>query len=388
MNLSEHRRTFARELVTVLETNFTEKLGAQSEWWESHVINTLSYGQKGQVRSRGIERLGQLDLHALLRVFDRNWGELSYWCSLGNDVRTLMKGVADQRNDSSHEAAEGTEVDPADLYRDIDTLARCSYALNLSEPFQSELAETRTEALANLASSQLPEPTPAQPEVPSDPVPAPEESPEPTPEPPPSEPTAEPEPAEDPQPEDPAARAFGRFRLHGPEESFASEIQSFRGNPVPATEIPWRVTGPGGLELKVHICLIDDPEEEDEIGQVFCDSRLGSPQQWDEVVGRLRTGIRKLDDGRFYMDLRAAQPRDGDRASRRVIPLDSLPETTGLDLTAELQRLGDCELGTRAELTGATNRTKGWPCMVFDSDDILSPVAAWVAITIATLQPK
>ena len=192
---------------------------------------------------------------------------------------------------------------------------------------------------------------------------------------------------EDPQPEDPAARAFGRFRLHGPEESFASEIQSFRGNPVPATEIPWRVTGPGGLELKVHICLIDDPEEEDEIGQVFCDSRLGSPQQWDEVVGRLRAGIRTLDDGRFYMDLRAAQPKDGDRASRRVIPLESLPKTTGLDLTSELQRLGDCELGTRADLTGATNQTKKWPCMVFDSDDILSPVAAWVAITIATLQP-
>ncbi|MDA7891872.1 Swt1 family HEPN domain-containing protein, partial [Akkermansiaceae bacterium] len=117
MNLSEHRRTFARELITVLETNFTEKLGAQSEWWESHVISLLSYGQRGQVRSRGIERLGQLDLHALLRVFDRNWGEMSYWCSLGNDVRTLMKGVADQRNDSSHEAAEGIEVDPADLYR-------------------------------------------------------------------------------------------------------------------------------------------------------------------------------------------------------------------------------------------------------------------------------
>ena len=77
MNLSEYRRTCARELVTVLEANFREKLGNQSEWWETHVISQLSYGQKGQVRSRGIERLGQLDLHALLRVFDRNWGELS-----------------------------------------------------------------------------------------------------------------------------------------------------------------------------------------------------------------------------------------------------------------------------------------------------------------------
>lgn len=379
MDISEYRRTLARELVYLLEANFTKHIGTQEQWWNSHVVEQLSYGQRGQVRARGTERLGQLDLHALLRVFDRNWVELSHWCRLGNEVRTYLKGITDQRNEYSHEAVERTEVDPADLYRDVDTLLRCSSALNLSDEFQQKLTEARSEALEILAASTLPSRILAQPEMPSEPAPTPPDPPKL------SELILEPKPALEERLKDPAARALGSFRLHGPGESFASEIQSFRGNPVPATEIPWRVTGPGGLELKVHICLIDDPEEEDEIGQVFCDSRLGSPQKWDEIVGRLRTGIRRLNDGRLYMDLRAAQSKDGNRATRRVIPLEAIPNTTGLDVATELRRLNSCEIGTRAQLTGATNKTKAWPCVVFDSDDILTPVAAWVALTVAPL---
>lgn len=392
MNLSQYRRTFACELVSFLEMNFAKHLGSQPEWWRSHVLNNLSRGQMGQVRALEIERLGQFDLHALLRIFDRNWGELSYWCRLANNVRTLMKGVADQRNDASHQAAEVAEVDAADLYRDIDTLARCSSALNLSKTFQDEIADARTGALARLASSQFPQLSPAQPNLASASASVPIQPPDEETETPPNEPAVRTHPVGQQQSDTPestelAARVFGNFRLHGPESSFASEITSFSGRPVPATEIPWRVTGPDGIELKVHICLIDDPEEEDEIGQVFCDSRLASPQHWDEVVRRLRIGIRRLDDDRFYMDLRAAQHNGHDRATRRVIPIESLPVTTGFQFATELQRLGTCELGTRAELTGATGRTRAWPCMTFAADDILSPVAAWVAVTVSPLMP-
>ena len=178
---------------------------------------------------------------------------------------------------------------------------------------------------------------------------------------------------------------LGDFRLHGPGESMVTEIASFKGNPVPATEIPWRVTGPGGLELKVHICLIDDPDEGDEIGQVFCDSREGSPQKWDEIVRRLRTGIRVIEDGRLSTDLRVAQAKENARASRRVIPLDELTEVCGFDLTSGLERFGDIRIGTREELIGITNKTRDWPCIVFDQDDILTPVAAWGAVTVAPL---
>ena len=122
MSLSELRRQLARELVTFLDNTFTEKLGEPAEWWNTHVVQQLSYGQKGHLRAKGIDRLGQLDLHALLRIFDRNWAEISYWCSVSNEVRTLGKGIADQRHNNAHEAAELTEDDPSDLYRDIDTL--------------------------------------------------------------------------------------------------------------------------------------------------------------------------------------------------------------------------------------------------------------------------
>ena len=123
----------------------------------------------------------------------------------------------------------------------------------------------------------------------------------------------------------------------------------------------------------------------DEIGQVFCDSREGSPQKWDEIVRRLRTGIRVLEDGRLSTDLRVAQAKENARASRRVIPLDELTEVCRFDITSGLARFGDIRIGTREELIGITNKTRDWPCIVFDQDDILTPVAAWVAVTVAPL---
>jgi hypothetical protein len=30
-------------------------------WWQSHTLNQLTYGQQGQARSRGIETLGGVD---------------------------------------------------------------------------------------------------------------------------------------------------------------------------------------------------------------------------------------------------------------------------------------------------------------------------------------
>lgn len=375
MDLANQRRQLARELVTFLDSKFTEHLGEPSEWWNTHVVQQLSYGQKGQVKARGIVRLGQLDLHALLRVLDRNWTEISYWSELANEVRTLGKGIADQRHNNAHEAAESDGQEPADLYRDADTLLRFSEALGFNGEFIAKLAKARETALASLASANLPEMvnTPSTTPQKLDVASSGEEN-----------YLEEEESTQD----DPAARTLGSLRIHGPEDSMATEIADFNGNAVPATEIPWRVTGPGGLELKVHICLIDDPEEGDEIGQVICNSRQGSPQAWDEVVRRLRIGIRQVDENRLCMDLRVATPRPDNRATRNVKPLDEMQEATGIDVAAELTRLGACAIGTRKDLTGETNRTRNWPCVVFESDDILTPVAGWAAVTVLPLLGK
>ena len=376
MSLSELRRQLARELVTFLDNTFTEKLGEPAEWWNTHVVQQLSYGQKGHLRAKGIDRLGQLDLHALLRIFDRNWAEISYWCSVSNEVRTLGKGITDQRHNTAHEAAELTEDDPSDLYRDIDTLVRFSEALDFSDELLKTLADARQHALVAMASSAMPEMVNVEPAAAKEPALVSSEQ---------ADYTAQ---DEEPAPEDPAARVLGSLRIHGPEDSIATEIAAFSGNAVPATEIPWRVTGPGGLEFKINICLIDDPEEDGEIGQVMCDSRMTSPQGWDEVVRRLRIGIRQVDDGNLCMDLRTAEPKPDNRATRKVKPLAELSEITGINVANELTRLGACNVGTRADLTGETNKTRNWPCVVFEADDILTPVAAWAAVTVLPLIGK
>ena len=177
----------------------------------------------------------------------------------------------------------------------------------------------------------------------------------------------------------------GSLSLQGPGESISTEIMSFDKNPVPVKQIPWKVTGPHGLELEIFISLLDNPGDNDEIGQIICHSRLGSNQAWDQIVGRLRSGIRLLEDGKSEMLLRVATPKEGARASRKLVPLESLSDICGINVIEELKKLGNCEIGTRSELIGTDDRTKNWPCIIFDTDDLLTPIAAWTAVTIHPL---
>jgi len=105
-------------------------------------------------------------------------------------------------------------------------------------------------------------------------------------------------------------------------------------------------------------------------------------------VRRLRIGIRQVDDGNLCMDLRTAEPKPDSRATRKVKPIAELSEITGINVANELTRLGACNVGTRADLTGETNKTRNWPCVVFEADDILTPVAAWAAVTVLPLVGK
>lgn len=46
-------------------------------WWQNHVLDQLSFQQVKIVEQHGITELTKLDLVALLRIFDRNWFEVS-----------------------------------------------------------------------------------------------------------------------------------------------------------------------------------------------------------------------------------------------------------------------------------------------------------------------
>jgi hypothetical protein len=354
-------------------------------WWSSHVVNQLTYGQQGQIRTRGIESLDGLDLAALLRVFDRNWAELSHTARLPNEVRTHAKEVSDLRHSMAHHASGGTDMPVADAYRHLDTIERFLMAIGASKSAIEAVRESKQATLIQMASGVAP-PSPTQPEVVQEPAKkvAPSQVAG-------SEKIAVPQIlATEKETKAPTADRtqkgiiVGSFQLIGPGESMATEIASFDGRAVAATAIPWTATGPDGHEFLIHVVLMDE-DGEGEFGQVFCESRLSSPGVWDDIVRRLRIGIRRLGDGQLTMDLRIAVRENGERAAKRIVPLAEIDRLVGLDTSAVLCGLGANAVGSRAELTGETNRTRNWPSVTFATDDIVTPAAAFVLTTLLAM---
>jgi len=380
--LQNQLRDTATELGRFLNAQLPS-IGGDS-WWSSHVVNQLTYGQQGQIRTRGIKSLDGLDLAALLRVFDRNWAELSHTAKLPNEVRTHAKEVSDLRHSMAHHASGGTDIPVADGYRHLDTIERFLIAIGANRSAIEAVRESKQATLIRMASG-IAAPSPTQPAVVQEPV-------------------KKEEPVQVPGPEkivvpqiivpetevkvQTATRtqkgiAAGSFQLIGPGESMATEIASFDGRSVAATAIPWTAIGPDGHEFLIHVVLMDE-DGEGEFGQVFCESRLSSPGIWDDIVRRLRVGIRRLGDGQLTMDLRIAVRENGERAAKRIVPLAEIDTLIGLDTSAILLGLGANAVGSRAELTGETNRTRNWPSVTFAADDIVTPAAAFVLTTLLT----
>lgn len=99
------------------------KLSSCSDgWWQSHVINKLSFQQQRIASERRQTSLQHFDLAALLRIFDQNWFELSDRFALPREGRNWIKELQTIRNKWAHLSAEDTP--PAEVYRDADTLGR------------------------------------------------------------------------------------------------------------------------------------------------------------------------------------------------------------------------------------------------------------------------
>lgn len=61
------------------------------DWWKEHVIARLTFHQQRMVQERGYSSLKQLDLAALLRLFDQNWFDLSNEYNLPREARSWIK---------------------------------------------------------------------------------------------------------------------------------------------------------------------------------------------------------------------------------------------------------------------------------------------------------
>ncbi|MDB4712358.1 helicase-related protein [Verrucomicrobiales bacterium] len=104
------------------------------DWWKQNVINSLSFQQRQRADEKGFTDLCQLDLAALLRIFDQNWYDLSTHLNLPREGRSWLKELQTVRNRWAHISSERITSD--DTWRDADTLFRL---LSITEPSQDTL---------------------------------------------------------------------------------------------------------------------------------------------------------------------------------------------------------------------------------------------------------
>lgn len=404
------KRHAAPGLVTFLGEALPE---IQDTWWEHLVVGQLTPGQAGHVRARDVTDLGGLDLQALLQVFQRNFTTLRHRHGFDNNVLTTSRMVRDLRNLDAHAATDCDGPDAAEVYRAFDAICLLLEQLGTDEAVVAPVRAARQAALTRLAVNAGV--APSTPASKTPPVASPHAkaapSPEPTPPPVTRPPATDPVPELVPQPSPPAgvpepeaisyrdpehdsltpeSRVVGLFRVFGPEDTSTQEIRSFSGVPVIATQVPFRVTGPGSLEFTINVYLIDEVDAQKkseaegetilEAGQVMCVSRHGSPEAWDAVVNQNRLGLYVADDGNYYANLRPLQPKPDapHMAGWKMKVLPELKRMLGVDPKKELERLGALAVGPREDVTGATGSSRGWPCVKFEPHDLLTPLGAYV----------
>ncbi len=136
------------------------------DWWRSRVADRLTDQQQRTVREQGYKSLEQLDLSALLRVFDQNWYDLSAALSLPREGRNWVKEMQAVRNRWAHSSPE--PVPASQVYRDADTLGRLLELIGADQGLTRAVNEAKAAAVVAMASA-LPHsaPSPCGPSEPS-----------------------------------------------------------------------------------------------------------------------------------------------------------------------------------------------------------------------------
>jgi len=117
-----------------------------NKWWKINVVDKLSYAQRTRVIDTKIESLDELDLRALLRVFDQNWYELSNSYKFTYEQRNYLKEMVSIRNRWAHKPVGGYDKD--DIYRDFDTIQRFLALINTDKSLIEEIKEIRNNILS------------------------------------------------------------------------------------------------------------------------------------------------------------------------------------------------------------------------------------------------
>lgn len=143
-----------QQLVKLLTATFP---ALDSDWWNSLVLDKLTYQQKTFASSLPSQALERLDLAALLRVADQNWYDIANEGGFNREARNWLKEAQTIRNRWAHAPAEGL---PEDMrYRDVDTIERLLQAFGADSQTLGRIKQEKQHLLNRLANRKN---TPAQ----------------------------------------------------------------------------------------------------------------------------------------------------------------------------------------------------------------------------------
>ena len=138
------------DLITPLGTFLMTSLQAISRnWWDDIVLNCLTEGQLRNVQNRKITKISELDLAALIRVFDSNWNLISQRQELLPEFRNILKEMRSVRNRWSHTGASSYPKE--DIYRDLDTINRFAKEIGADTSLLNNIKELMAELLSEIS---------------------------------------------------------------------------------------------------------------------------------------------------------------------------------------------------------------------------------------------
>lgn len=170
---------------------------------------------------------------------------------------------------------------------------------------------------------------------------------------------------------------LGIYRLLRTGGPTRDEGETTRGMPDTGMALEFSVIGANDIHLTLHDTRWSNGERDVRVVR-----RHGTPELYDEIVGRLRLEVRPS-GLELVVDLRQARPgRRGDRPQLHNASLIQLDTGAGTSVTDALRRLGG-RVGTKAELLERIGKTRENLCCVFDPGAELLPAAVFVLTRVA-----
>jgi ATP-dependent helicase HepA len=138
---------FLRILIKQL-TQFLEKMlpSLFEDWWDQAVLNSLPFQQKHFVEQNNISSLKELDLDSLLRIFDKNWSEISIKLDLTEKALHFVKETRLLYNRWAYMTEKDFSLEG--LYRDLVTLHHFSEIIGPNDDLLKELCLIEKNVLA------------------------------------------------------------------------------------------------------------------------------------------------------------------------------------------------------------------------------------------------